>query len=581
MKHSNDSASTAPRRLYLIGALTACVYLLTFLFYRKGPQSHGRTAKEIFAWFICLSLLLLFWSGHKLVSKSTVGSASSFEISPRLVASLGALLCVLACLIFPFHSTDVFGYINRGWQQVHYHQNPYVYFVADIPQWQHDPMIWDHWIYNPNPYGFLFTLLTRLFCDLGNGHWALTLALFKAVNALAYGFASWLIWAGAKHLGQSKPIVTLYLFMWNPLILMHEIANGHNDILTGSFVLLALYLGVVGAGLWIIPALVVATLLKYGPAILIPFALIFVIKNHGWKVATFSCLIGVAILGLASAPYIADWRMFRLEDIASNATLIDNSLHSFLIHIFENIARLIHPLSAWHHTVDWLIKNALRAGFALFLIAQLIAIPKYFSPNLLARKSSLIMFVLICVVSSKFNAWYLGMVLPLALLLDEDDWLRRLVVLISCAQLLSLTFFKQAYILNFFVMMLVPAWLVFGVILRAADMAHLEEVQAASGVSMLSAGFETVDTDAIIGSFARHLMTAFDRWNERGFDAIARDYLERLPKHKAGERRAIDLNGDLLVRLPAAGGPPERSGLVDALAKADWYDARSRGPKLG
>ena len=103
----------------------------------------------------------------------------------------------------------------------------------------------------------------------------------------------------------------------------------------------------------------------------------------------------------------------------------------------------------------------------------------------------------------------------------------------------------------------VPAWLVFGVILRAADMAHVEEVQAAAGVSLLSEGFEMIDTDAIIGSFARHLMTAFDRWNERGFEAIARDYLERLPKRKAGERRSIDRNGDLLVSAaqPAAGRP--------------------------
>ena len=68
----------------------------------------------------------------------------------------------------------------------------------------------------------------------------------------------------------------------------------------------------------------------------------------------------------------------------------------------------------------------------------------------------------------------------------------------------------------------VPAWLVFGAMLRAADMAHIEEVQAASGVSLLSEGFEMIDTDAIIESFARHLMTAFDRWNERGFEAIAR-----------------------------------------------------------
>jgi biotin-(acetyl-CoA carboxylase) ligase len=127
----------------------------------------------------------------------------------------------------------------------------------------------------------------------------------------------------------------------------------------------------------------------------------------------------------------------------------------------------------------------------------------------------------------------------------------------------------------------VPAWLVFGIILRAADMAHIEEVQAAASVSLLSEGFEMIDTDAIIASFARHLMTAFDRWNERGFEAIARDYLERLPKRKVVERRTIDLNGDLLVAPPAGRGPPDRTSLVDALARADWYDPQARGPKSG
>src|SRR5215212_6619204 len=85
----------------------------------------------------------------------------------------------------------------------------------------------------------------------------------------------------------------------------------------------------------------------------------------------------------------------------------------------------------------------------------------------------------------------------------------------------------------------VPGWLVFGAILRAADMAHIEEVQAASGVALLSEGFEMIDTDAIIESFSRHLMTAFDRWKEHGFEPVARDYLARLAKGKAGERRGI------------------------------------------
>jgi biotin-(acetyl-CoA carboxylase) ligase len=127
----------------------------------------------------------------------------------------------------------------------------------------------------------------------------------------------------------------------------------------------------------------------------------------------------------------------------------------------------------------------------------------------------------------------------------------------------------------------VPAWLVFGVILRAADMAHIEEVQAASGVALLSEGFEMIDTNAIIESFARHLMTAFDRWQERGFEAVARDYLSRLALAKAGQIRGIDVNGDLLVRTAAGKGPPERTGLVAALAQAAWYDRQARGPKSG
>lgn len=127
----------------------------------------------------------------------------------------------------------------------------------------------------------------------------------------------------------------------------------------------------------------------------------------------------------------------------------------------------------------------------------------------------------------------------------------------------------------------VPDWLVFGVILRAADMAQVGETEAASGVALLNEGFEMVDTEAMIGSFARHLLTAFDQWNEQGFDPVARDYLSRLSGKGGNEQRGIDTNGDLLIRIPGAKGPVTRTGLVDALAKAAWYDPDYRAPKLG
>jgi biotin-(acetyl-CoA carboxylase) ligase len=126
----------------------------------------------------------------------------------------------------------------------------------------------------------------------------------------------------------------------------------------------------------------------------------------------------------------------------------------------------------------------------------------------------------------------------------------------------------------------IPHWLVFGVILRAADMADIGEMQAAAGVSLLGEGFAMIDTDAIIESFARQLMSAFDRWNERGFESIARDYLQRLSRRTPEERRAIDAVGDLLIRPASGSGLPGRYRLVDALAAAAWYDPIQRGPKF-
>lgn len=127
----------------------------------------------------------------------------------------------------------------------------------------------------------------------------------------------------------------------------------------------------------------------------------------------------------------------------------------------------------------------------------------------------------------------------------------------------------------------VPAWLVCGVMLRAADMVHVDTGLSPDGTSLMGEGFELVDTEALIGSFARHLMTGFDRWKEHGFKAVADTFFQRLPKGKAGERRGIDTNGDLLVHAPLDRGPPERSALVAALVKADWYDRAHRAPKLG
>lgn len=443
------------RGLALTGALTAAVYVATLLFYVRGFQGYTRRAREVFIWLAVPPLLLLFYRGYR-----TVRAPGGERLLPAVVG-FAALFCVTCALVYPFHSTDVFGYVNRGWQQSHYGLNPYVHTVAETPGWREDPMMWEHWIYNPNPYGFLFSLLARGLCALGGGSWWATLLLFKAVNAAAYGLTGWLVWSGARRLGQERPALALYSFLWNPLVLLHHIANGHNDVLVGCLLALALYLALTGRDVWVLPALAAATMLKYAPALVVPAALVYVFKKRGWKTAAAGCALAALVVAASAAPYLADWRQFRLEDIRDNATLIDNSLHSFLIHLYTNAARVVAPLMQHKEAVNAAIKAALRAGLVVFLVFVYVRFWRRAAAGRLAELTALVMLALLCVASSKFNAWYMAMALPPALLLPERHWLRRVTLLVATAQTLSLTFFKQAYMLNYFAMVVVPAFIVF------------------------------------------------------------------------------------------------------------------------
>jgi hypothetical protein len=188
---------------------------------------------------------------------------------------------------------------------------------------------------------------------------------------------------------------------------------------------------------------------------------LFVWKRKGWRAAAAGLGAGALLAVAVSVPYLKDWRRFRLEDIRDNATLIDNSLHSFLIHIYRNLARLFQPLAQFTGAADTLIKTTLRAGFLAFVLFRAVRLPRDLTAGRVMFETVLVLTALICVVSSKFNGWYMGILLPPALFLEEGHWLRRFVVVVTCAQLFSLTFFKQAYMLNYFAMVLIPAWLVY------------------------------------------------------------------------------------------------------------------------
>ena len=123
----------------------------------------------------------------------------------------------------------------------------------------------------------------------------------------------------------------------------------------------------------------------------------------------------------------------------------------------------------------------------------------------------------------------------------------------------------------------IPDWLVFSGMIRTAVIRAGEPGMRPLLGALDELGFEAVDASAIIESFSRHLMTAFDEWRDTGFSSIAERWLERMAAKGENDIRIGD-NGDLLVSRK--GAPAERGNLAQALATPSWLDPATGTPWL-
>lgn len=423
-------------------------------------DEQSRVGQELGHWAVVLSLLGSYVWGYRQVA--------SGRVSLRAVLLGGVLLSGLAVGIEPFHSADLFGYINRGWQQWHYGVNPYVQAVIQTPGWEQDPMFTRHWIGNPSPYGFVFLWTAKLLCIPFSGDKWATMMVFKAFNlGLLWGMAG-LLWIGISRLnlavsprvdGASPSLNALYLLLCNPLLLVQSLANGHNDILMAAFIVLALVLAIVGRWLGVLPALMAATLVKYGAVVLMPVAGLWVLRQYGGRALGWGVLLAGGVLAVSGWTFLQDSTQFQWGNIQNNALVSHSSAHSTVMAVVKSVIRGLVPawevgLPGFQHGLKQVLIGAYAVG-CLGLAWCRIRRTDY-PTKLMLSDALLVIAVLVCGVSPKFYPWYMVMFFPMALLLPEGQWLRRMVIGVTCAQLLGLTFVGQAHILNYLAMTVGP-----------------------------------------------------------------------------------------------------------------------------
>ena len=444
------------RMLCRIGLSSLVLYTVLAVFFWTSWSFKVRRIDEIVIIVAIAALAGLYFYGLKLARRA---AASTVVIFAVLVGLAGFVTP-------PFDSTDVFFYMATGWQQSHYGGNPYSGVLRNVSGGAEDPMIQNEWIMRnrnpwldiPLPYGFLFALVSRIIAWLGRGSFWGTLALFSSLNLVMHAGIALLLWKAGRFLPEGNGKVVLYLYTWNPFVVLQYLADLHNDILVAFLVMLAAYVLLRDRPIWSIPLLVASGLIKYVTFILVPFALIFLVRRKGWRAGARALLMSAAVIAVTAVPYIGQAASFKYRLIVDQVSESSGSLHAFIVYSFRILGRVWPSLMTFLPGFGSVTKIVLWMLFAVFIVRELYVSWQESSeePLLMIQRWTSILFALIFIASSQFYAWYIGMLFPLALLTQRKTFLADAIVALSGAHMLSFTFLRRKAIGYFIVATVLP-----------------------------------------------------------------------------------------------------------------------------
>jgi hypothetical protein len=313
------------------------------------PQEWIRPARSsdlgLLAVGLFVLLLVAFFSLY-IVSLRRAFSPGAFEeaeAKPALKRIFAFTLLSLALLfVVPgVLSSDLFSYAWYGRIFVVFGDNPFTHVPADYA-WR-DGAKWLQWVYwkeTPSVYGPVWVLLAGAVAQVSQAlggdivndilghkllasaaHLANVVLIWKIMGHVVPRYWAPLKAAAGKNWELSAQVGATIAYAWNPLMLLEFGANGHNDIIMVTFVLLAVWLHLAGKWRLAIAALAAATLVKLIAVLFLPGYLWLLF----WQAAPGGALDGLPRriwAGVqALALYVGLWVLFYLPFWEGPATL--------------------------------------------------------------------------------------------------------------------------------------------------------------------------------------------------------------------------------------------------------------------
>lgn len=341
------------------------------------------------------------------------------------------ILAIIFMLILPIASLDVYSYIGSGWIASNYNENPYYMSVRDVILKYNEVHLMfgrvaNCWLDEPVVYGPVWTLICTILTAMSLGNIDISLWIFKIVSLIAFILCCYLIYKITN-----KKIYML-IFGLNPFILFETLTNVHNDIFLILFMLLGIYLAIKKKkiGLSVI-SFAIATGIKYLSVILLPFILIYALKDENIKSRIKKFILYgiqfVIILLLFYLIYLKDFNV--LAGIFVQQNKYGRSIFLILYNMLsrnEQIIKYIKYIVLGIFTILYVI-----VVFKLILRKDL----KNIQLREIFRKYNTFIFIFTFVLITNFNPWYVLWLFPT--IMYQKSINIKLILYISFGAILS------------------------------------------------------------------------------------------------------------------------------------------------
>jgi alpha-1,6-mannosyltransferase len=331
-----------------------------------------------------------------------------------------------------FQSQDVFSYAFAGRALSVYHRNPFILVPAARPHDVFYPLI--GWKDNASVYGPVFSYFSYVITRIAGNSVASTVLGFKLLAAAAYAACLPMVYTLARRLSPGRENMALLISAWCPVLVLHFLGAGHNDILAVAFVLGGYLLYRKGYLLTGIAVVTFAVAVKLTAALaLAPLVVLYIRDRNGAPLKRLLAS-GAACVGVLAATYLPLW---------GGTAMFDSTVQISKLYSGSAVPRLV---SSWYARVlahggvtlaraTTIAEGRVRLVFLAVLFAGTIVFlwsARDFRSMAVATASILLLWVL---CATYILPWYLAIGLMVAAV---TGWTRITGLTIAAASILVL-----------------------------------------------------------------------------------------------------------------------------------------------